>query len=120
MVWAEYSDGSVVYVNQDAFWWSSNQEAAYVNFLKGSFVFGRNLASGVEITASYGGKSASFKVDVLPPAGAPTLTGIELQLTDGTVVSGGSINLAVGAKRWVTAYGNYSDGSKRDTNAKVF
>jgi uncharacterized protein YjdB len=119
MVWAEYSDGSVVYVNQDAFWWSSNQEAAYVNFLKGSFVFGRNLASGVEITASYGGKSASFKVDVLPPAG-PTLTGIELQLTDGTVVSGGSINLAVGAKRWVTAYGNYSDGSKRDINAKVF
>ena len=43
VVYAKYSDGTRTYVNDQAFV-SSNQDAAYVNWTKGSFVFGRDLA----------------------------------------------------------------------------
>ena len=121
MAYAEYSDGSIVYVNQDAVWTSSNQNAAYINYLQGSFVFGRDLATGVVITAIFGGKSASYNVDVLAPAGAPTLNSIDLRLGDnGATLNGTTIDVEVGAKQWVTAYGNYSDGSVQNINSKVF
>ena len=121
MAYAEYSDGSIVYVNQDAIWTSSNQNAAYINYVKGSFVFGRDVASGVAITAYFGGKSASFNVDVLPQAGAPTLQSIELKEGEnGNVLNGTTINIEVGAKQWVTAYGKYSDDTVQNINAKVF
>lgn len=107
--WGIYSDGSRHYINPDAFWWSSDQQIASINYIKSSYVYGRDLGTAT-ITAYYGGLEASIEVTVVNSG--PTLTAITLKLTDGTIVSGGSVDpIPAGFKTWVTAYGTYSDGT---------
>ncbi len=121
--WAIYSDGTKRYVNTEAFWWSDNQDAVYVNFLKGSFVFGRDLATNVKVTAYWNGLKASFYVDVVKNPNAPTLQSIELKYGHGlndADITGKTVNLAQGDKFWVTSYGRYNDGSVKNINSKVF
>jgi len=118
--WAVYTDGTKEYVGDKAFWWSDHQQEAYINYIKGSFVFGRDLVDGAIITAVYAGKKAFFKVNVQNLSIAPSLTSIELKLNNGAIVSNGSINLAMKDKVWVTAYGTYSDGNTSNINSSVF
>jgi hypothetical protein len=120
--WLVYSDGSKRYVNTSAFWWSDNQDAAYVNFLKGSFVFGRDLAENVKITARYAGFSANFYVNVKPKADAPTLNSIELRYGSGNGpdITDKTVNLAQRDKFWLEAWGHWSNGNVTNINSKVF
>ena len=65
--WLVYSDGSKAYINTQSGirWWSADQVRAYVNTVKGSFVFGRGTGNGIEISVSYRGEHrTSFFVDV--------------------------------------------------------
>ena len=62
-----YTDGRKEYVNEDALWYSDDQSSAYIDYLKGSFVFGIDVSPKVEITASFAGESAKFFVDVVNP-----------------------------------------------------
>jgi hypothetical protein len=65
--WLVYSDGSKAYINtqEGIRWWSADQVRAYVNTIKGSFVFGRGAGNGIEISVSYRGEHrVSFFVNV--------------------------------------------------------
>ncbi len=65
--WLVYSDSSKEYINTDRGinWWSADQVRAYVNTIKGSFIFGRGLGNGIEISVSYRGEhKTSFFVNV--------------------------------------------------------
>jgi hypothetical protein len=120
--WLVYSDGSKRYVNTEAFWWSDNQDAAYVNFLKGSFIFGRDLAQGVKITARYAGFSANFFVNVKAKEDAPVLESIELRYGSGNGpdITDKTVNLAQGDKFWIEAWGHWDNGEVTNINSKVF
>jgi len=113
-VWAVYTDGRKEYVNADAIWWSDDQNAAYVNYLKGSFVFGKDINPKVEIKASYKGKNASFFVNVIAQR-SKTLDEIVIKngwneslpdITEATVV--------VGEETPLVAYGwfTYANGDR--------
>jgi len=64
--WVVYDNGMKVYVNTETFWWSADQIRAYVNTIRGSFVFGRGVGSNIEISSTWrdGEMRASFNVDV--------------------------------------------------------
>lgn len=116
--WGIYSDGTRRYINTDTVWWSTDQQIASINSLASSNVYGRDLGDA-NITAYFEGKEASIEVKVVPVNGV-TLESIEI--TDGwggDVITGESIDIEVDAKRAVVAYGHYSDGSRKDINAKV-
>ncbi len=119
-VWAVYTDGHKEYVTTEAFWWSSNQNSAYVNTIQGSFVFGKDLAKEVEISAKWGGEEASFYVDVIIQEGAPTLDTIVFRTDDGTDVTNTKIDIPEGEMLWVTAYGQFSNGTEENINAKSY
>ena len=77
--WLVYSDGSKEYINDriGIRWWSADQIRAYVNTTKGSFVFGRGLGEGIEISVSYRGEhKTSFFVNVVEDTTTKTLTQI--------------------------------------------
>jgi len=77
--WAVYTDGTKTYIGASLGirWWSANQVRAYVNTIKGSFVFGRGLADKVEISVSYRGEhKTSFFVNVKEDTTSKTLTNI--------------------------------------------
>ena len=114
--WGIYSDGSRHYINTDTFWWSSNQQIASINYLKSSYVYGRDVGT-VTITAAYQGLKAELEVTVLPED--PALESIELISRTHGDVTNGSFTLAQGAKEWITAYGNYKGGERRDINRYV-
>ena len=85
--WVVYNDGSKDYVNTSTAWWSADQVRAYVNSVKGSFVFGRGVGNGIEIRATYRGKevpggeaSASFYVNVYEPVNR-TLEAVDIKNT---------------------------------------
>ncbi|WP_294953193.1 Ig-like domain-containing protein [Sulfurovum sp.] len=73
--WGIYSDGSREYINTDTVWWSSDQQIASINYLKSSYVYGRDTGTAT-ITAAYQGLKAELSVTVLPQD--PALTSIEL------------------------------------------
>jgi|GEM_PF-5330854 len=82
--WLVYSDGSKAYINTERGinWWSTDQVRAYVNTIRGSFVFGRGVGSGIEISVSYRGEyKTSFFVDVKEDTTEKTLTAIGLKNT---------------------------------------
>jgi len=109
--WGIYSDGSRHYINTDTIWWSEDQQIASINFLKSSKVYGRDLGK-TTVTAYYGGLEASISVTVIN--NGPTLTAITLEINGGIDVTGGTIDpIPAGFETWVTAYGNYSDGTTR-------
>ena len=66
---AVYTDGRKEYINQEADWDSEDQSAAYVNDIRGSFVFGRDLNPKVKISATWGGKTAQYFVNVVAQSG---------------------------------------------------
>ncbi len=116
---ATFEDGSVEYVGNVSGWWSSDQESAYINGLQSPYVFGRNYAQGVTIKAQYAGMEASFKVNVTD-AITRTLVSIDIVPRETENVVGSTLNIPEGLYSWVTAYGNYSDGSREDINSNVF
>ena len=74
--WAVYTDGTKTYIGSSLGirWWSANQIKAYVNTIKGSFVFGRGLGNGIEISISYRGEhKTSFFVNVKQDTTTKTL-----------------------------------------------
>lgn len=112
--WAVYTDGRKEYINTDTIWWSEDQNAAYVNYLKGSFVFGKDLSPKVEIKATYKDKSAVFYVNVVAQAGR-TLD--EIVIKNGwneTLPDITEASVVVGAKTPLVAYGwfTYADGTR--------
>lgn len=114
--WGIYSDDSRHYINTDTFWWSSDQQIASINYLKSSYVYGRDVGT-VTITAAYQGLKAELEVTVLPED--PALVSIELISRTHGDVTGGSFTLAQGDKEWITAYGIYKGGDRRDINRYV-
>jgi len=74
--WAVYTDGSKKYITSSLGirWWSKDQIRAYVNTVKGSFVFGRGLGNKIEISVSYRGEHrTSFYVNVKEDTTTKTL-----------------------------------------------
>ena len=74
--WAVYTDGSKTYINSmiGIRWWSADQVRAYVDTTKGSFVFGRGVGEGIEISVSYRGEyKTSFYVNVIEDTTSKTL-----------------------------------------------
>ena len=113
LVCAVYTDGIKVYVNQDAIWWSDDQQVAQVNSLKGSFVFGTDIGTDVTISAKYAGLEASFPVDVVAKSGK-TLDSIFITNSwNGGVNPITALTIEVEDETPLVAYGNYtySDGS---------
>ena len=113
IVCAVYTNGFKEYVNQDAIWWSDNQEVAQVNYLRGSFVFGVDLGTNVNISAKYEGLESSFPVDVIAQNGK-TLNSIYITNTwDENATKITSKTIEVGDETPLVAYGNYTyaDGS---------
>jgi len=66
---AVYTDGRKEYINQVASWDSQDQTAAYINDIRGSFVFGKDLNPKVKISATWGGKTAQYYVNVVAQSG---------------------------------------------------
>ena len=67
--WAVYDDGTKVYVNTETFWWSEDQIRAYVNSIRGSFVFGRGIGNDIAIKTTWrdGEAQEEFTVNVTTP-----------------------------------------------------
>jgi len=131
-LWAVYDDGTKHYANQEAFWWSSDQIRAYVNTIQGSFVFGRGIGSGIEITARYMGDESSFFVDVTAPINKDLLViGIKNTKTDGwgcdqndaVYNNPATFSLSDSRKKYLQACGkfHYPDGTEQweDINNNV-
>ncbi len=114
--WGIYSDGTREYINTDAIWWSDDQQIASINFFKSSKVYGRDLGT-TTVTAYYGGLEASIPVTVVN--NGPALTSIELISRNYGDVTDGAFTLPQGDKEWLTAYGNYEDGTREDINRYV-
>ncbi len=82
--WLVFTDGSKEYINtqRGIRWWSADQVRAYVNTTKGSFVFGRGVGNGIEISVSYRGEhKTSFYVNVKEDTTTKTLTEIGIKNT---------------------------------------
>ncbi len=114
--WGIYGDGSREYVNTDTVYWSSNQQVASINSIISSNVYGRDLGTAT-VTAYYQGKEASIEVTVVNNGSA--LESIEIVSRDYDDVTGDSFDMYAGEKQWLTAYGNYADGSREDINRYV-
>ena len=82
--WLVYTDGTKDYINtqKGILWWSDDQTRAYVNTTRGSFVFGRGIGNGIEISVSYKGKhKTSFFVNVKEDTTIKTLKEIGIKNT---------------------------------------
>jgi hypothetical protein len=82
--WLVYEDGSKEYINttDGIHWWSSDQVRAYVNSIQGSFVFGRGIGNGIEISVTYrGDHKTSFFVNVYEDTSGRTLKKIGIKNT---------------------------------------
>ena len=115
-VWAVYSDGSKEYINDkvQTIWWSEDQNAAYVNYIKGSFIFGKDINPKVEIKATYRGKSAVFYVNVVAQTGK-TLDEIVIKNGwDETLPDITEATVTVGEETPLVAYGWFTtaDGNR--------
>ena len=133
--WAVYSDGSKRYINTmvGIRWWSADQVRAYVNTIQGSFVFGRGVGRGIEISVSYRGEhKTSFFVNVVEDTNTKTLQKIGIKNTqlDGWGCSqsdndyGGKLEMNIGDEgKYLQACGKfqYGDGSVKweDINNNV-
>ncbi|WP_255322723.1 Ig-like domain-containing protein [Sulfurovum sp. NBC37-1] len=135
--WLVYSDGSKEYINTERGinWWSADQVRAYVNTLKGSFVFGRGVGNGIEIKVTYSRDrdyTASFYVNVKEDTTTKTLEEIGIVntkdqgwgCTPNDADYGKKLTVAVEEHgKWLQACGkfNYSDGTVKweDINNNV-
>jgi ribosome biogenesis protein Nip4/uncharacterized protein YjdB len=133
--WAVFTDGSKWYINDKLGirWWSADQIRAYVNTTKGSFVFGRGLGQGIEVSVSYRGEhKASFFVNVIQDTNTKTLQAVGIKNTqlDGWGCSqsdndyGGKLEMNIGDEgKYLQACGKfqYIDGSVKweDINNNV-
>ena len=126
VAYAMFEDGNEEYITANTLWWSDNQSHAYVNYLKGPFVFGRYLTTEpATISVNYGHVKASFKVNVVPSTNR-VLERIELWLdpedeSDADYdVTGQTVDVRDGFKQWVTAYGFYvGEADKVNINSSV-
>jgi hypothetical protein len=132
--WAVYDNGKKIYVNTETFWWSTNQIKAYVNTIKGSFVFGRGLENNIDIKATWrdGEAQEKFQVNVYEDTTEKTLqeVGILNTFAEGwgcqqdDKVYNKPATVLVGAKgKYVMACGkfHYKDGTTKweDINNNV-
>jgi hypothetical protein len=79
-----FTDGSRQYINSTSGirWWSSDQMKAFVDTTRGSFVFGRGVGNGREISVSYRGEHrTSFFVNVYEDTTQKTLKKIGIKNT---------------------------------------
>jgi hypothetical protein len=82
--WLVYEDGTKEYINaaNGINWWSTDQVRAYVNSIQGSFVFGRGIGQGIEISVSYRGDyKTSFFVNVYEDTITKTLKKVGIKNT---------------------------------------
>ena len=115
--WAVYDDGSKENITKYASWWSNNQKAVYLNYLKGPYLFGHALAQNVLITASYAGLSASFKVNV-EDGQAHTLSSMRIFLSDGSEIDKNiTRDIHTYARLYVIGY--YNDGQKKNISSNI-
>ncbi|MCK5819053.1 MAG: Ig-like domain-containing protein [Psychromonas sp.] len=117
--WGTYSDGSVENISKLMSWWSSDQQDVYLNYLKGPYLFGRNEAQNVLITASFEGLSASFHVNV-EDAPVNKLVSIDLYKPDGTILDEhiGFKGLRLSNLR-IHAIGTYDNGLRKDISSYI-
>ncbi len=115
--WAVYKDGTKENITKYTSWWSSDQKSVYLNYLKGSYLFGRKPAQNVLITASYAGQSASFTVDVKDEQ-ADVLSSIQIFLSDGTEIDK-NISRKINTHVRLIAIGNYGHGLTKDISSNV-
>lgn len=112
-----YTNGTKVYVNQDAIWRSSDQQVAQVNYIKGSFVFGTDIGTDVIISANHEGLEATFPVDVIVQQGG-TLESIFITNSWNQTPVITALAMEVGDKTPVVAWGNYSYSDGRPDAVK--
>lgn len=117
--WGIYSDGSVENISKSMSWWSNDQQDVYLNYLKGPYLFGRNEAQNVLISASFLGFSASFHVNV-EDAPVNKLVSIELYKPDGTILDDhiGFKGLRLSNLR-IHAIGTYENGAHKDISSYI-
>jgi hypothetical protein len=79
-----FTDGSRQYINSTSGirWWSDDQIRAFVDTTRGSFVFGRGIGNGIEISVSYRGEhKTSFFVNVYEDKTQKTLKKVGIKNT---------------------------------------
>jgi len=124
--WLVFTDGTKQYINTTSGirWWSADQIRAYVNTTKGSFVFGRGLGNGIEISVSYRGENkTSFFVNVKEDTTTKTLKSVGIKNTkdlgwgctqdDADYGTALTVKLSILPRSYLQACGKfeYSDGS---------
>ena len=82
--WLVFDDGSKQYIGSTSGvrWWSADQVRAFVDTTRGSFVFGRGVGDGIEISVSYrGDNKTSFYVNVKEDTAEKTLKQVGIKNT---------------------------------------
>ena len=117
--WGIYSDGTRRYVNATAVWWSSDQSVARINWLQSSTVFADDTGTAT-VAAYFGGRMASIEVTVVPTSGR-VLQSIDIvkgfDPSPGAGIS--EITLRKDTFEYMTAWGNFSDGSREFITTQV-
>ncbi len=116
--WAVFNDGTKENITQYTSCWSSDQKTVYLNYLKGSYLFGHKPAENVLITASFAGHSASFNVDVkkMPDH---KLASIQIYLANGSEIDK-NITRNINTHVRLIAIGNYGDGLLKNISSNIF
>lgn len=121
--WGHYSDGSLKNINAKVFWSSSDLATAFILDEIDSYVHGISVGTAT-IKAEWQGKSAAITANIIPST-APVLQTIEIQknyVADGSgevIDIANPLTISVGQEFYITAWGNYDDGSKRYINTDV-